>query len=262
MHRLPDKGPTDSSTTSKEHAPDLLITVRDRHFVIAPEQTFSFGRSESCDLCLDTLDRGISRLAGSFIFEHHTWWAVNLSESRALYIIDSVGLSSPLPVRQHGQQPSRRVIEPQGTSVLVAGAVWTHELRCHVTASNHSAVVEHPSERAATVTEMPSITDARKEVLVALVSGYLKPYPWHDPRPLTYAEIAKMVGLPRTTVTKRIEAVRAQLREHGVPGLDDDDARRPLAEWLLAMRLIVPTDLEWLEQRRALDPTAVDATSD
>ena len=78
------------------------------------------------------------------------------------------------------------------------------------------------------------------------------PFPRYNPRPLTYSEIADMVGLPRSTVTKRIEAVRTQLKEHGVPGLEDDDARRPLAEWLLSMRLIVPADLEWLTARVAL----------
>jgi hypothetical protein len=249
VHRHQDTNPLETFTASTAGSRDLLLTMRDRQVVIPPEKVFSFGRSESCDLCLDTLDRGISRIAGNFSFEHDTWWVINLSETRALYTIDSVGLSSPLPVRQRGQRASRRVIEPQGTSVLVAGAVWTHELRCQLTGSTQRHEEDQPPERAATVTEMPSITEARKEVLVALVSGYLKPYPRHDPRPLTYAEIAKMVGLPRTTVTKRIEAVRAQLREHGVPGLDDDDARRPLAEWLLAMRLIVPADLEWLEAR-------------
>jgi Winged helix-turn-helix DNA-binding len=228
---------------------DLVLTVRDRRYVVAPENGFSFGRSESCDLCLDTMDRGISRIAGAFTFEHGTWWVINRSENRALYIIDAVGLSAPLPVATRGQRPPRRAVEPQGTSVLITGAVWTHEIRC---ATGETSLHFDPVSvvhSTASETQTPAITEARKEVLVALVSGYLRPFPRHDPRPLTYAEIAQMVGLPRSTVTKRIEAVRAQLREHGVPGLDDDDARRPLAEWLLAMRLIVPADLEWLEAR-------------
>jgi hypothetical protein len=61
------------------------------------------------------------------------------------------------------------------------------------------------------------------------------------------------VNLPRSTVVKRIEAVRDQLRAQGLPGLEDADARRPLAEWLLAMRLVTPSDLDWLASQVGLD---------
>jgi hypothetical protein len=61
------------------------------------------------------------------------------------------------------------------------------------------------------------------------------------------------VNLPRSTVVKRIEAVRDQLRAQGLPGLEDSDARRPLAEWLLAMRLVAPSDLDWLASQVGRD---------
>ena len=130
-----------------------------------------------------------------------------------------------------------------------------------------------PPDFEATATQSATLTDARKEVLVALVSGYLHPFPRYDPRPLTYQEIADMVLIERSTVVKRIEAVRNQLREGGLPGLEDGDARRPLAEWLLSMRLLVPSDLQWLhaqtENRRlatkdppsAAEPTLENPTS-
>ncbi len=229
----------------------LLVTVRTTNYTVRPEDVFTFGRLESCTCCLDPIDRGISRIAGAIMFEHGTWWVVNRSESRALHIVDSVGFSVPLPVARPGWPPSRREVEPGGTRVLVSGHVWTHELRCAI--PNRSAVPAfvQPFGAESTKTVRPRITDARREVLVALVSGYLLPFPRYDPRPLTYAEIARIVHLPRTTVARRIEDVRSQLRDAGVPGLEDSDARRPLAEWLLATRLIVPADLDWLRQRTA-----------
>lgn len=248
--------------TDRNVQPHLHLSIREHTFIVRPEQGFSFGRSESCDLCLDTIDRGISRVAGSFMFEHGAWWVVNRSENRALYLIDPVGISTPVPVTKRGERPSRRSIDPQGIGVLVAGAVWTHEIRCTIPDSSGPINNTNRPSFTASATQIPSITDARKEVLVALVSGYLRPYPRHDPRPLTYAEIAQLVGLPRTTVTKRIEATRTQLREHGIPGLDDDDARRPLAEWLLAMRLIVPADLVWLDARSALNRAKAEQSDD
>jgi len=96
---------------------------------------------------------------------------------------------------------------------------------------------------------VPVLTELRKEVLVALVAGYLQSFPRYDPRPRTYAEVAAAVDLPRSTVMKRIEAVRTGLVAAGVPGLEEPDARRPLAEWLLSMRLITSADLDWLAER-------------
>jgi hypothetical protein len=244
-------------TSESAFGSDLLVNVREHRFQLSPGQPFTFGRAESCTFCLDKLDRGISRIAGAFIFEHGTWWIINRSETRSLHIVDAVGLSVPLPVSRSGWPSSRRAIDPEGLRVLVTGAVWTHELRCVVAQPFAQSVVGGHTDWPSTATQTPSITDARKEVLVALVSGYLKPFPRYDPRPLTYSEIAEMVGLPRSTVTKRVEAVRTQLKDHGVPGLDEEDARRPLAEWLLSMRLIVPADLEWLVARgQAQPPTA------
>ena len=68
-----------------------------------------------------------------------------------------------------------------------------------------------------------------------------------------------MVNLSRTTVIKRIETVRTQLKAAGEPCLEDADARRPLAEWLLSMRLIVPEDLEWLHRQLAEGLSGVDS---
>jgi hypothetical protein len=99
------------------------------------------------------------------------------------------------------------------------------------------------------MTQLPALTDNRKEAIVALVSGYLKPFPHYDPRPRTYAEAAVIANLRPDQVRKRIETVRGLLTERGVPGLEGDEAPRRLAEWVLAMRIVTPRDLEWLQHR-------------
>ena len=67
------------------------------------------------------------------------------------------------------------------------------------------------------------------------------------PEPRTYEEAAQRLGLPATTVRKRIEGIRHVLVEAGVPGLEGGDARRNLSEWLLSNRLITADDLVALE---------------
>ena len=238
---------------------DLVVTVKGVEHTLRPGEVFTFGRLPTCTCCLDAVDKGISRIAGAIVFEHGAWWVANRSETRALHIVDAVGLSVPLPVSRPGWPAARRAVEPAGLGILITGSVWTHELRCRlVEPHRHSTTVLKPAGSESTASFNPSITDRRKEVLVALVSGYLKPFPRYDPRPLTYAEIAEMLGLPRTAVVKRIEAVRTQLKDAGVPGLEEDDARRPLSEWLLAMRIIVPTDLVWLQHQTAARPATAE----
>ena len=224
----------------------LLVSIDDKQFTLAPSDVFTFGRDDSCTCVLDPMDRGISRIAGALVWENGGWWVVNRSTKRSLHVVDALGLSVPLPVARSGWPPSKRAVDPGGLRVLVAGDVWTHEVRLLHAEPVDPSTVAVVETGMSTSGQTPVLTDARRVVLVSLVSGYLQPFPRYDPRPLTYAEIATMTALPRSTVVKRIEAVRDQLRDSGVPGLEEGDARRALAEWVLAMRLITPPDLLWL----------------
>jgi hypothetical protein len=185
-------------------------------------------------------------VAGAFVWENDVWWIVNRSTKRALHVVDPLGLSVPLPVARSGWPPSKRAVDPGGLRILVAGDVWTHELQASYAAPPLASTIAQISAGSTTSGHSPVLTEARRLVLVAMVSGYLQRFPRYDPRPLTYAEISELVNLPRSTVVKRIESVRDQLRSQGLPGLEESDARRPLAEWLLAMRLVSPSDLDWL----------------
>jgi hypothetical protein len=234
----------------------LLVNAKNRDYRLEPGEIFSFGRAGSCSCVLDPLDRGISRVAGAIVWESAGWWVVNRSSKRALHVVDAVGLSVPLPVARSGWPPSKRSVDPGGIRVLVAGDVWTHELRL-VYSDPPLASTSSPLETGmSTSGQTPALTPARRLVLVALVSGYLHPFPRYDPQPRTYAEVSEMTGLPRSTVVKRIEAFRDQLRQSGVPGLEQGDARRPLSEWVLSTRLITPSDLSLLSGvDRAMDDT-------
>jgi hypothetical protein len=227
-----------------------LVETGDRRVELAPGEELTFGRDETCGVCLDPTDLGISRFAGRISHEGGFWVVTNPSRKRALHIIDQTGFAVPLPVAVDGIESRRAVDQPRMT-VLVPGDSLTHALALTPNELPAPGVVPgSPADPLSTRTQRPHLTDRRREVVVAMAAGYLRPYPRYDPHPRTYQEVADLLGLSKSQVTKRIEDVREELVAAGVSGLQSElDARRPLCEWLLAMRLIGPADLDWLQPR-------------
>jgi hypothetical protein len=233
----------------------VLVEVAGVRLELHAGEPFTFGRDAAvCTVCLgvDPVDRGISRLAGSITHDNGVWWISNRSTSRCLHVVDlETGIAVPLPVTRDNWPAARHPVDRPTLAVLVAGEVLVHEIV--VTASGSDLPVpEKPPDLAdplPTRKLLPPLTDKQREALVAMCEGYLLRFPRYNPEPRTYDEAAGRLGLPSTTVKKRIENVRHQLMEAGVAGLESADARRNLAEWLLSNRLITTTDLEWLERR-------------
>lgn len=227
---------------------------RQRH-LLSPGESLVFGRDRSCQVCLDERDSGISRIAGKLSDLHGVWFVTNLSRKRVLHVADSAGFAVPLPIATRHGPPSHRMVDQARLTVLVVGELWTHALVLRpdplpapVSPGGESSIALE--NQLSTQTQLPRLTDLRREAMVAMSRGYLRPYPHYDPRPLTYQETADLLGLPKGTVAKRIEHIRQDLVEAGVMGLEKElDARRSLCEWMLAMRVITPADLDWLARR-------------
>jgi hypothetical protein len=228
----------------------LAVEAGGRRTALAAGEDLTFGRDQTCGVCLDAADLGISRFAGRISHEGGFWVVTNLSRKRALHIIDQTGFAVPLPVAVDGIESRRAVDQPRMT-VLVPGDSFTHALvLIPDKLPAPGAVPGSPADPLSTRTQRPHLTDRRREVVVAMAAGYLRPYPRYDPHPRTYQEVADLLGLSKSQVIKRVEDVREELVAAGVSGLQSElDARRPLCEWLLAMRLIGPADLDWLQPR-------------
>ena len=78
-----------SMAAAGEH---VLITHRQQRWDLAAGQVFTFGRAESCTLCLDPADLGISRLAGSIEADAGVWWILNRSGARTVTAVDELGI--------------------------------------------------------------------------------------------------------------------------------------------------------------------------
>ena len=220
---------------------DLVISAGGREHHVRPDEPFTFGRSESCTICLDPADPAISRVAG--VVEHvgDVWFVSNRSRSRQLAVVDRFGLRRVLGPGQ------RDAIEGR-VRVIVDGANRSHELVLEGPPPVEPAGPEIATGRPTSAGEGVIINDADRKALVALFAGYLHEGERYDPSPKSYAAAAARLGWPRTTLVKRIEYVRTRLTNAGVPNLQGWNALNALAEYALTTGLITREDLHLIGQ--------------
>jgi hypothetical protein len=222
---------------------ELQVRCGEVEVAVLPGDGFTFGRAPGCTLCLDPDDIAISRLAGRIEHDGRGWWLVNASSARQFATVDEFGLRSVLP-------PGKRAALEGTSRILVEGTETTHEITVSVPAeAPPTGEVEAIAEGLPTsIGEGVLINAADRAALVALFAGYLEEGKRYDPYPKSYAAAAARLGLPRTTLVKRIEYLRARLTAAGVPNLTGWNALPNLAEYALTTGLITRADLNLLQR--------------
>jgi hypothetical protein len=154
----------------------LTVEIDGKKWSLSSSDELTFGRDRSCVICLDPEDLGISRMAGRISARTGAWMVTNLSGKRALHIADAIGFAVPLPVAAAGCPPSQRVVDQPQLTVLVPGEQWTYALvlRTEVDAATTAQPVT-PLDPHTTRIQGPRLTDNRREVLVAMIRGYILP---------------------------------------------------------------------------------------
>lgn len=220
----------------------LKVVANGSTYRLAPGETLTFGRAETCTVCLDAGDAAISRLAGEVENVGSVWFVTNRSSSRPFAVVDGPGLRRVLA-------PGQRDAVEGRVRVIVDGTGVKHEL-----------VLEGPppapSAAEVAVPGLPTaagqdvvINDADRLALVALFAGYLHEGRRYDPSPRSYEAAARRLGWPRTTLVKRVEYIRTRLTNAGVPNLQGWNALSALAEYALTTKLITPEDLRLIGQQ-------------
>lgn len=218
------------------------ITLNQERWDLATDEVFTFGRDETCTAVLGTEDLGISRVAGVVEAQSNTWWLVNHSSSRSLQLVDETGMRSVLG-------PGKRTAISGALTVIVEGQVHRHalSLRPAAGATPKGRPIKGIADSRNTVTADEGAFDEDDRLaLLALFSGYLRPFPRYNPHPHSYGEAAAALDWPRTTLVKRVERLRGRLTDTGVPNLLGDNAMEALAEWALTTRVITRDDLDKL----------------
>jgi hypothetical protein len=221
------------------------ILVGGQIFTASPERPFVFGRSDNDPIVgLDPNDMGISAEAGSVEFELGLWWLLNRSRKRPLLLEPSPG-SPPQRVVSGDRVPLTKV----QTVVLVPGAVFTHRMDVHIPPECVANLKVSTTGTSGTITFGDvALSERDLDALSALFSGYLRPFPFRDARPISYQEAAELLGngWTRVTVRKQVERMKERFARSGVyfqgPRANDE-----LAEHLLSSGAFSQLNLDRLE---------------
>src|SRR5262245_4695572 len=145
-------------------------------------ETLTFGRAQTCSICLDPDDTGISRIAGVIGYTDNNWWVSNRSSTRPLSLADDLGFRSVLG-------PQRIAAILTQTTIIVSGARGDHSIGVSVEVPRlaEQGEVREPSGVPTATGAEVMINSADRLAMVALFSGYLEDPPRYDPHPKKYA---------------------------------------------------------------------------
>jgi hypothetical protein len=224
---------------------EVAVLIGGEEFRVTPETPLIFGRADGDSVVgLDPKDMGVSSEAGSVEFELGLWWIVNRSRKRPLLIEPAPG-SATIRLEPGERAPLTRA----ESVVLVPGAIYTHRLDIHLPPEAVDALRVDSRTTTGTITlGQVNLSERDRDVLAALFSGYLRPFPYRDARPLSYQEAADLLGADWTKVTvrKQVERLKERMTRSGLyfqgPRANDD-----LAEHLMSSGLLTAADLARLD---------------
>jgi hypothetical protein len=220
------------------------ILVGGQSFTACASQPFVFGRADDGPVVgLDADDMGISAEAGSVEYELGLWWVLNRSRKRPVLIEPSPG--SPTQTVGTGE---RVPLTKTHTVVLVPGVVYTHRIDVHIPAECVANLKVATSTTSGTITFGDvALSERDLDALSALFSGYLRAFPYRDPRPVSYQQAADLLGegWSKVTVRKQVERLKERFTRSGLyfqgPRANDE-----LAEHLLSAGLFSELSLDRL----------------
>jgi len=223
-----------------------------------PGHILTFGRGAGCAITLATADRGVSRSAGSLVFDAGAWWLCNDSSSSVLYLSGDRGFRVDLP-------PGMRApVHQWHAKVRLQGVQDSYTLRLRLPdlddlpeqysgAGQGGKIPASPTgEHLVTSTRRrPPLSGPDRLILAARFEDYLDWRHAGPAAPRSAKETAERIGWQAHTVAKRCENIRDRYARLGVPGLRGPRALEELAMLLVSTGELTATDLRRLPSRAA-----------
>jgi hypothetical protein len=218
-----------------------------------PGQILTFGRGAGCTVTFPAADRGVSRSAGSLVFERGTWWLRNDSSASVLYLSGDRGFRADLP-------PGMRApVQQWHAKIRLQGVLGSYTLRLRLPdlddepgqdpgASRGAAAPAGPTgEHLITSTRSrPPLSGSDRLILAARFEDYLNWRHTGPAAPRSAKETADRIGWQAHTVAKRCENIRDRYSRLGVPGLRGPRALEELAMLLISTGELTAGDLRRL----------------
>jgi len=224
----------------------LIVMYQAQTWRVRPGgEPFTFGRAPACCVVLPETDWGVSRNAGSFRYQHGSWWLHNDSSSSVLCLAGDRGFRVDLP-------PGLQVpLQQWHAKVTVNGALDRYMLRLRLPdlddAPDPDPGTPVTGEYAVTSTRYRApLTGSDRLVLAARFESYLTWRHDGDPAPASARDTAERIGWQAHTVAKRCENIRARYVRLGVPGLRGPRALEELALLVISTGELTAADLQRL----------------
>jgi hypothetical protein len=223
----------------------LIVMFGSQTWRVRPGEPFTFGRAPTCSAVLPLADRGVSRNAGSFVYQDRSWWLRNDSSSCVLWLLGDRGFRVDLP-------PGLQVpLQQWHAKVTLTGALDSYTLWLRLPDLDDAP---DPGQ-GPPVTSGHSVTSSRyrapltssdRLVLAARFETYLTFRHAGNPAPASARDTAERIGWQAHTVAKRCENIRARYARLGVPGLRGPRALEELALLLISTGELTDADLRRL----------------
>jgi len=229
----------------------LIVMFETGTWRVPSTERCTFGRATTCDIVLPNGDRGVSRNAGSFDFQHGSWWLTNASASSMLYVTGDLGFRADLPPGM--QLP----LQQWHAKVRLDGVVSSYTLRLRLpdlddeaepaTDGDEPVAAERAPERQVTATRLRAPLNASDRlVLAARFEEYLTWKHSAAAAPRSARDAAARIGWEPHAVAKRCENIRNRYLRIGVPGLRGPRALEELAALLISTGELTSDDLRRL----------------
>ena len=220
---------------------------------VRPGQILTFGRGAECTITLPAADRGVSRSAGSLVFEQGAWWLRNDSSSSVLYVSGDRGFRVDLP-------PGMRTpVQQWHAKIRLQGVLDSYTLRLRLPDLDDVPEQDLGSGRGGSYPTSPAgellLTSTRRRpplsrsdriVLAARFEEYLNWRHTGPAAPRSAKDTAERIGWQSHTVAKRCENIRDRYSRLGVPGLHGSRALEELAMLLISTGELTADDLQRL----------------
>jgi hypothetical protein len=238
----------------------LIVMFETGTWRVPSTERCTFGRAPTCDVVLPNADRGVSRNAGSFDFQHGTWWLTNASASSMLYVTGDLGFRADLP-------PGMRLpLQQWHAKVRLEGVLTSYVLRLRLPdlddeeepgSDDHGdePVPGRVPERQVTATRLRAPLNASDRlVLAARFEEYLTWKHSGAAAPRSAREAAARIGWEPHALAKRCENIRNRYLRIGVPGLRGPRALEELAALLISTGELTADDLRRLPAAPPANP--------